>query len=37
MHGFGEVSPNAEAFLFLADRSQNVDVIVKPAINEGKL
>jgi len=33
----GEVSPNCESFLFLADRAQNIDIIVKPAIEEGKI
>ena len=33
----GEVSSKAEAFLFLADRAQNIDVIVKPAIEVGKI
>ena len=31
----GEVSPNCESFLFLADRAQHVDCIIKPAIEEG--
>lgn len=31
----GEVSSNAEAFLFLADRAQNIDVIVKPVVENG--
>jgi len=33
----GDVSPNCEAFLFLADRAQNIDMIVKPAVAEGKI
>lgn len=33
----GEVSSKAEAFLFLADRAQNIDVIVKPAVEAGKI
>jgi len=33
----GEVSSNCEAFLFLADRAQNIDTIVKPAIESGKV
>lgn len=33
----GEVSPNCESFLFLADRAQHVDCIIKPAIEEGKI
>ena len=31
----GEVSPRCESFLFLADRAQHVDCIIKPAIKEG--
>jgi len=33
----GEVSPNCESFLFLADRAQHVDCIIKPALKEGKI
>ena len=33
----GEVSPNCESFLFLADRAQHVDCIIKPAKKEGKI
>lgn len=33
----GPVSDRCESFLFLADRAQNVDVIVKPALAEGKI
>jgi dTMP kinase len=33
----GEVSSNCEAFLFLADRAQHIDTIVKPAIESGKI
>ncbi|MBQ8669192.1 dTMP kinase [bacterium] len=33
----GEVSNRCESFLFLADRAQNIDVIVNPAITEGKI
>lgn len=33
----GIVSDRCESFLFLADRAQNIDVIVKPAIEEGKI
>ena len=33
----GEVSNRCESFLFLADRAQNIDIIVKPAIDEGKI
>ncbi len=33
----GEVSSNCEAFLFLADRAQHIDIIVKPAIDTGNI
>ena len=33
----GDVSNRCEAFLFLADRAQNIDVIVKPAVEKGKI
>lgn len=33
----GEVSPNCESFLFLADRAQHIDIIVKPSIEAGKI
>ena len=33
----GSVSPNCESFLFLADRAQHVDCIIKPALEEGKI
>jgi len=33
----GEVSSVCESFLFLADRAQNVDIIVKKNISEGKI
>lgn len=31
----GEVSSNCESFLFLADRAQHIDTIIKPAIDKG--
>lgn len=37
LHYDGEISSNAEAFLFLADRAQNVDKIIKPAIDKGAI
>lgn len=33
----GEVSSNCEAFLFLADRAQHIDTLVKPSIEAGKI
>ena len=33
----GEVSSVCESFLFLADRAQNIDTIIEPAICEGKI
>ncbi len=33
----GLVSDRCESFLFLADRAQNIDIIVNPAIEEGKI
>lgn len=33
----GEVADKCESFLFLADRAQNIDKIVKPALEEGKI
>jgi len=33
----GEVSPNCESFLFLADRAQHVDCIIKPALANGTI
>ena len=33
----GEVSDRCESFLFLADRAQNIDVIVNPAIKKGEI
>lgn len=33
----GEVSNRCESFLFLADRAQNIDIIVKPAMESGKI
>ncbi len=31
----GEVSSNCESFLFLADRAQHIDTIIRPAIDTG--
>lgn len=33
----GVVSDRCESFLFLADRAQNIDIIVNPAVNDGKI
>ena len=33
----GEVSDRCESFLFLADRAQNIDTIVNPAVKAGKI
>lgn len=33
----GVVSDKCESFLFLADRAQNIDIIVNPAVNDGKI
>ena len=37
LHYDGYVSPKCEALLFLADRAQNIDTIVKTAVDEGKI
>ena len=33
----GDVSDRCESFLFLADRAQNIDIIVTPAIQRGEI
>ncbi len=33
----GEVASRAESFLFLADRAQHIETLVKPAIEQGKI
>lgn len=33
----GPISDRCESFLFLADRAQNIDIIVNPAVEEGKI
>ena len=33
----GEVSPNCESFLFLADRAQHVEGMIKPALEDGTI
>lgn len=37
LHYDGYVSPKCEAFMFLADRAQHIDTIIKPAVEEGKI
>ena len=37
LHYDGDVSSDAESFLFLADRAQNIDEIVNPAVDKGKI
>ena len=33
----GEISSKCESFLFLADRAQHIDVIIKPALERGEV
>lgn len=37
LHYDGYISPRSEAFMFLADRAQHIDTIIKTAVNEGKI
>ncbi len=37
LHHKGVVSDNCEMFLFLADRSQHMDTLIKPSIEAGKI
>ncbi len=37
LHYDGFVSSKCESFLFLADRAQHVDTVIRPAIKEGKI
>lgn len=37
LHYDGEVAPMCEAFLFLADRAQHIEHLIKPAVNSGKI
>ena len=37
LHFDGDVSSRAESFLFLADRAQNIDKIVNPAVEKGQI
>lgn len=37
LHYEGDVAPMCEAFLFLADRAQHIEHLIKPAVNSGKI
>ncbi len=37
LHYDGDVAPMCEAFLFLADRAQHIEHLIKPAVAEGKI
>lgn len=37
LHHNGFVSPRAEIFMYLADRAQHVDSVIKKAVNENKI
>ncbi len=37
LHYDGEVAPRCEAFLFLADRAQHIEHLIKPALEAGKI
>jgi len=37
LHYDGDVSKNCEMFMFLADRAQHIDNLVKPAIDKGEI
>lgn len=37
LHYDGEVAPMCEAFLFLADRAQHIEQLIKPAVESGKI
>lgn len=37
LHYDGDVAPMCEAFLFLADRAQHVEHLIKPAVESGKI
>ena len=37
LHYEGYISPKCEAFMFLADRAQHIDTIIKTAVDEGKI
>lgn len=37
LHYDGDVAPMCEAFLFLADRAQHIEHLIKPAVESGKI
>ncbi len=37
LHYDGDVAPMCEAFLFLADRAQHIEHLIKPAVEAGKI
>ncbi len=37
LHYDGDVAPMCEAFLFLADRAQHIEHLIKPAVAQGKI
>ena len=37
LHYNGDVAPMCEAFLFLADRAQHIEHLIKPAVESGKI
>ena len=37
LHYDGDVAPMCEAFLFLADRAQHIEHLIKPAVDAGKI
>ena len=37
LHYDGEISSNCELFLYLADRAQHVDTVIKPALEKGTI
>ena len=37
LHYDGDVAPRCEAFLFLADRAQHIEHLIKPAVESGKI
>ena len=37
LHYDGYISPKCESFMFLADRAQHIDTIIKPSVDSGKI